>query len=157
MSNNKFEEKEKQSRLINREYFISLLTREIKMCILKEDYNVGIYTYVSYGQNKYVLDIINDILKENKDLSKEHINLIKTRVSQDNILIDLGNGSIIRTLSCNKNVRGYRFHNVVINSLINKKDVNEIILPTLKMYYYDIGMSDSDGEEMSDKVFYCEF
>ena len=130
---------DKESRLINEEYFKSLITREIKMCLLKENYKVGIYTFI-YQQHKYVLDIIKNIIQD--------IGLIKNNHTY--ILIVFDNGSFIKILSCDKSIRGDRFNDVIINNLINRQDVDEVILPTLRFY-------EDDTNNIRDKVFYCEF
>ena len=129
---------DKESRLINEEYFKSLITREIKMCLLKENYKVGIYTF-TYQQHKYVLDIIKNIIQD--------IGLIKNNHTYISIAFD--NGSFIKILSCDKSIRGDRFNNVIVNNLINRQDVDETILPTVRIY--------EDDNNMRDKVFYCEF
>lgn len=130
---------DKESRLINEEYFKSLITREIKMCLLKENYRVGVYTFTNC-QNKYVLNIIKDIIQD--------IGFIKINSTYVSIVFD--NGSFIKILSCDKSIRGDRFNNVIINNLINRQDVDEVILPTLRIY-------EDDTNNIRDKVFYCEF
>ncbi len=130
---------DKESRLINEEYFKSLITKEIKMCLLKENYKVGIYTF-TYQQHKYVLDIIKNIIQD--------IGLIKNNHTY--ILIEFTNGSFIKILSCDKSIRGDRFNNVIVNNLINRQDVDEVILSTLRF-------CKDDTNNIRDKVFYCEF
>ena len=130
---------DKESRLINEEYFKSLITREIKMCLLKENYRVGVYTFTNC-QNKYVLNIIKNIIQD--------IGFIKINPTYISIVFD--NGSFIKILSCDKRIRGDRFNNVVVNNLINRQDVDEVILSTLRFY-------EDDTNNIRDKVFYCEF
>ena len=130
---------DKESRLINEEYFKSLITREIKICLLKENYRVGVYTFTNC-QNKYVLNIIKNIIQD--------IGFIKINHTYISIVFD--NGSLIEILSCDKSIRGDRFNNVIVNNLINRQDVDEVILPTIRF-------CKDDTNNIRDKVFYCEF
>jgi hypothetical protein len=86
------------------------------------------------------LNIIKNIIQD--------IGFIKINSTYISIVFD--NGSFIKILSCDKSIRGDRFNNVIVNNLINRQDVDEVILPTLRFY-------EDDTNNIRDKIFCCEF
>ena len=134
-------EQEKAVRLINRHYLESLILREMKICLVKEGYSVGIYTFDG-GQNDHIFKIIKDVY-DNKlfgqPFSAHHLNGI-------DIIIDFNNKSKIKILDYHSEERGNRFNDVLINNLISLKDVYEVIEPKVivqrpindEMFYYEM-------------------
>lgn len=116
------QEQEKAVRLINRHYLESLILREMKICLVKEGYRVGIYTLTS-SQNEHILKIIKDVYND-KLFGQPFSASIS---NENNIIIDFNNRSTIRILDYHNKERGNKFNDVLINRLIPRKDINEMI------------------------------
>ena len=134
-------EQEKAVRLINRHYLESLILREMKICLVKEGYKVGIYTFDG-GQNDHIFKIIKDVY-DNKLFGQP---FSAYPANENDIIVDFNNRSTIRILDYHKEERGNRFNDVLINNLIPLNDVNEVIKPKViiqrpirdEMFYYEM-------------------
>ena len=114
-----------RDRLIEYDFFISSMKRQMMNCVNKPHYKAGIYVD-NWKKSKFILDRIQDILKEyswEECLCEKHA----IRNQQNEIKIIFKNSSSIIISKASICTR-YRFNDVIYDHQITDNDVIGIIL-----------------------------
>ena len=138
---------------INREFFKAAIKRQIMRCIEKDYYKAGVFTLDN--KTTIVTDIVKEIIQND---FAEYIN-IHIRTSQYITEVLFENGSTLKVVRGSDNARGYKFNDIIYDSIIENHVVSMIILPRLIPYYiknYDNNEFRIDCTRLNMRLVECE-
>ena len=103
---------------------IKALQKQMNFCENKEKYKCGIYV-----ENPERIKIVANVISNLLPFPNRRVEL---RMNQYDAEARWQNGSIIRIMNTNENVRGQRFNGVIIDNDIDNRIVSCVIMPTIR-------------------------
>ena len=123
-----------------------VLKKQVYNCISKEHWFCGIY-----AQNQSHQNIIFDLVKQ--ILSYMPNGTYKIRSDMNVIQVLFENGSMLKILLPNENVRGYRFDSVVVDSTIANYIAKSIIYPKIILQRNFRNFEECENIKIQDRIF----
>lgn len=124
---------------------IEALKKQIEFCNTNENYKCGVWI-TSKAKSDIVMNVISNLIWNQKKT--------ENRNNQCESSVRFPNGSSIKVVRASSTARENRFNGMIVDSIVNKKIVNTVILPCLKSLFVENRYDNNDNP--TNRMYFCD-